>query len=322
MDASNNREQQRSLARFRLSRSKNSRRRSLSSLDRLFLLPSPPASARPRGRQLARQGKPTTVAHHLEFLKRGAGCLRTTRRGGGEEVWKREEKREVRAKKAEFFFPPFLSRFTVFQPPPPPLLLKTRTLSPTSSSPNSYHTIWPRPQKPPWSLRPPRGPRRLLPSLRRASRPRSPCRWSRRWRASTPMVKRQRHSFVFFVECAPLRADVLCSLWRRACVHVTYPARCKSEQSKSIQASSATRWRLERKNSNRIGATRQHRDFFLTTPMLFLSLPTHLNSPIQTRPRQSSATPRSGPRSWTLSRASPRFSRGLPVRREGERFCN
>jgi len=51
-----------------------------------------PAFARPRGRQIARQGKPTTVAHHLEFLKRGAGCLRTTRRGG-EKVWKREKRK-------------------------------------------------------------------------------------------------------------------------------------------------------------------------------------------------------------------------------------
>jgi hypothetical protein len=72
----------------------------------------------------------------------------------------------------------------------------------------------------------------------------------------------------------------------------------------------------------RIGATPASR-FFLTTPFsLFLSLPLssnpHPTSPIQTRPRPRSATPRSGPRSWKRSRASPRFSRGLPVRREEE----
>ena len=164
-------------------------RRTFSSLDRqtpIFPSLRRAFSLRRAGRP-ARQDEPVDLAHHVQFFGEGAECLRTTRRGGGGGEEKRGEVKESsKRKKTKIFF--LLETHYFFLD----LLLFNLLNSSSSTTPRLRESqTWPRPQKPPRpKLRPLRSSRPLLlRAAAAASRPRSPSPSSRRWRASTPMVK-------------------------------------------------------------------------------------------------------------------------------------
>lgn len=151
----------------------------------------------------ARQDRPVDLAHHVQFFGEGAE-LRTTRRG---EESEEKKEREVKGKQeAEKTKKNPSSKLTIFFRPP----LNLNSSSSSSTTPRLPRTFtnrrWPRPQKPPWPKSRRRRRRqarsRLLLRAAAASRPRSPSPSSRRWRASTPMVKKLRDS-VFFSELEP-----------------------------------------------------------------------------------------------------------------------
>ena len=107
------------------------------------------------------------------------------------------------------------------------------------------------------------------------------------------------------------RRLLFCFLWREHHPDVSY----SMQRQKGAIKSAATpppllRWKEELECRRRSPASqKQESNSHARFSLSLLQTPT----PFQTRPQRSSAMQRSGPRSWTRSRASPRSLRGRPV---------